>query len=163
MATASAFRSRFRPQFDSKVSIFVATKRIELPERIILPGQMFDASEFHFPPRRISLMFSQRYMDYVEDEKAAEDFAKNPAPWLKKYIDEVAAEAKAKINAQLETDKKTTAQHIQEWEKKMTVHAAKAKLEAAVKELESKADVENKKVDEKAALDKKAVDERYKS
>jgi hypothetical protein len=84
--------SRFTQKFDPKVKVFVAKKKIDLGELIILPGEYVfpDAS---FPARRVELLFNQRFMTYLPDEKAVEKALADKAE-----ADKKAAEAKAEAD-----------------------------------------------------------------
>ena len=83
------FKSRFRPKWDPKALVFVATKKINLGTKVILPGTMFHKDALCIKERIVQIHFEQRFMDYVEDPKTAEDF-------VVKYEANKKAEAEAK-------------------------------------------------------------------
>jgi hypothetical protein len=65
------FKSRFRPDFDPKVMVFMATKEIFLGTHTLQPGEFFFVGdEKDVDDRRRKLLFEQRYMDYLPDQIA---------------------------------------------------------------------------------------------
>lgn len=140
MAKPSTFRSRFRPRFDSKVQVFVAGKRMALPDRIVLPGHFVFADQISSDPRRIKLLFDQRNLEYADDDSKMEDFLKNTGKYEAQYLKEVFTDTLAGMRADVESKTKANPKSEEDYKKE---------FESKKKALEDKlsqdlADVEKK-------------------
>lgn len=85
MPAMSQFKSRFRPKFKPTDKIFKVAKRLELGKATLMPGDFLIPESFKMDPRRLRLLYDQRYFEMFESEEAA-----------KKYMaDKIAADKKA--------------------------------------------------------------------